>query len=406
MKKTDAFMKAIVGVLCGVVALYLVFSILQGADASYTTYKAVRYEVGDGLSTSGFVVREEQVLTSPKTIVVLTCGEGQRVAVGGTVASSYADESARHRQTQIDAMEEELAQMQYAYDYSGSESNSATLDNEIVQTVQTINTFVARQELGAAQSNAEQLKSLVLRRYITSADAETLYQRILKTEAELNALRSQSQTVSTEITVDRAGYFSGTVDGFESLLTPTFVEEASVGEVEEMFRRQPGKPAGAIGRLATNPRWYYVTVVETEALSDCEVGDYVSVQFAYDFYDSLQMRVSRISRDEDGKCVLVLTTDRYMQTAVSGRQQSAEIVFSSKSGLRVPKSAIYVDENGVSGVYILSGARAVWKPVELLFDSGEYFLVREDKSTTTNLWPDDEIILTTEEIYNGKVMQP
>ena len=48
----------------------------------------------------------------------------------------------------------------------------------------------------------------------------------------------------------------------------------------------------------------------------------------------------------------------------------------------------------------------MWKPVELLFDSGEYFLVREDKSTTTNLWPDDEIILTTEEIYNGKVMQP
>lgn len=398
-------MKAVVGVLCAVVALYIVFSVLKGVGSSYTTYKAVRFEVGDGITTSGFVVRDEQLLTSSKSIVVLTRAEGARVSAGGSVASSYADESARRRQAQIDAKEDALAQMQYAYAYTGSDTGGTTLDTEIVQNIQLINTFLTRQDLSAAQSTAEQLKSLVLRRYITTADAEVLHQSILKTEAELTALRSQSQTAAEQITVDRAGFFSGTADGFESLLTPEFVETATVAQIAAMQTRHPAAPANAIGRLATDPRWYYITTAETESLGSCKVGDYVTVQFAYDFYDALQMRVSRIGEDEDGKCVLVLTTDRFMQTAVSCRQQSAEIIFRNRAGLRVPKNAIYVNDEGESGVYVLSSARAVWKPVELLIDSGDFFLVREDRSSTNNLWPDDEIILTSEPLFDGKVLE-
>ena len=404
MKKSDSFMKVIVGVLCGVVALYIAFAVLKSAGNSYTTYKAVRYEVGDGITTTGFVVRNEKVLTSTKSIVVLTRGEGERVAAGGVVAKSYTDESARHRQAQIDAKEDELAQMQYAYSYSGADNGGVNLDNEIVQTVQSINGYLARQDLSAAEVSAEQLKSYVLRRYITSADVETLHERILKTQAELDALKAQAQSASSEITVAEAGYFSGSADGYESLLTPDFLQEANVSQVNQIPTMQHPVPGGAIGRLVTDARWYYLCVVETSSLRDCKEGDYVTVQFAYDFYFDLQMRVSRIGKDEDGSCVLVLTTDRFAQTAVSGRNQSAEIVFSTKTGLRVPKSAILVNEEGVSGVYVLSGVRAVWKPVEILFDSGEFFIVKEDRSSTANLWPDDEIILTSEELFDGKVI--
>lgn len=404
MKKTDTYMKLIVGVLCAVVVSYIVFSILQNIGSSYTLYKAVRYEVGDGISTSGFVVRQEELLTSDKDIVVLTRSEGERVGVGGIVATSYTDEAARRHQAQISAMEEELAQMQSALGYSGSESSGAALDSQIVEQVQEINTCVARQDFSAADSAAEQLKSYVLRRYITSADAETLRTRIARTEAELSALKAQSQYVSENITVSKPGYFSGTADGFESLLTPEFADSAGVAEVEAMLRRQPTAPQNAIGRLITNPRWYYLTVVETDSLKGCKVGSYVTVQFAYEFYNTLSMRVNRIGKNENGKCVLVLTTDRFLQSASSSRQQSAEIIFSSIQGLRVPKSAIRVDEDGVGGVYVLSGALAVWKPVDILYEVGDFFIVREDKSSTDNLWPDDEIMITEQELYDGKVV--
>ena len=65
---------------------------------------------------------------------------------------------------------------------------------------------------------------------------------------------------------------------------------------------------------------------------------------------------------------------------------------------------MYVNENGESGVYVLEGAEARWKTVNILYEDGESFLVELDKSSTRNLWPEDEIILTTDTIFEGKVM--
>ena len=115
------------------------------------------------------------------------------------------------------------------------------------------------------------------------------------------------------------------------------------------------------------------------------------------------MKVERISPTENDRCILVLSSDAYIQNAVSTRTQTADLVFADRSGLRVPKTALYVNE-GTSGVYVLEGAEAKWKPIEILYDNGDSFIVVLDKSSTRNLWPEDEIILTTEEIFNGKVM--
>ena len=55
----EKFLKAVIITICVVVASYLVFSVTTRSESSITTYKAVRYEVGDGITTSGFVVRSE-----------------------------------------------------------------------------------------------------------------------------------------------------------------------------------------------------------------------------------------------------------------------------------------------------------------------------------------------------------
>ena len=70
----------------------------------------------------------------------------------------------------------------------------------------------------------------------------------------------------------------------------------------------------------------------------------------------------------------------------------------------MPKTAIYY-VNGETGVYILESARADWKEVEIVYEYGSDYLVRWDNSDTDNLWPKDEIILTSEDIKDGKVME-
>ena len=403
MKQGDLYLKILVIALSMMVAVYFLFSILKSPDSTYETYTAVLYEVGDGISTSGFVVRDEKVLTSTEKIVALTRSEGERVGKGQVVANCYSDAQAQERQSQIDALEEELEQMEYAYSFSSANAESASLDADIVRLMNEVSVYVNRGELDFASGSAEELKSYVLRRYVTDDSANALWKRITETKDKLSDLYARSGQKQT-ITVDEAGYFSGTVDGYETVLTPEFVQTATVSQVEGLEQAAQSQQGDEIGKLVRDARWYYVTVVDTESIQSCSKGDIYPVHFAYDFYDDVNMRVARIGEDEDGKCVVMLTTDDYMQDAITLRQQSADIVFGYKSGLRVPKEAIHVDEDGVSGVYVLQGAEAEWKPVQIIYDNGESYIVKLDKSSTDNLWPDDEIILTDYEIYDGKVM--
>jgi putative membrane fusion protein len=318
------------------------------------------------------------------------------------VASTFKDAAARERQARIDELEKDLSQMEYAYSYSSSDSDSATLDSDIQRLIHEVSVYAARREYSFADGASEQLKPYILRRFITSEDAETLWARISDTRSTLNTLYAEAKAESGSIKAQTAGYFSSVTDGLEEELTPDFLMNAMPGQFQA-YENRPLADTGAVGKLVTSIKWYYACVVQTDSLRNLREGDRVEVSFAYDFPSTIRMRVERISRAEGDNCLLVLSSDQYIQNAVTTRRQSADLIFDTKSGLRVPKTAIYVVD-GESGVYVLEGAEARFKPVTILYDNGESFVVALDKSSTKNLWPEDEIILTTEELFEGKVM--
>lgn len=55
-------------------------------------------------------------------------------------------------------------------------------------------------------------------------------------------------------------------------------------------------------------------------------------------------------------------------------------------------------------MYILEGTLAKWKPITILHDTGESYVVTLDTSSTNNLWPGDEMIINAKNLYDGKVV--
>ena len=79
-KQGDLYLKIVSIVLAGIVVAYLVLSVLFGSGgSSYTLETAVRCEAGDGQTVSGFVVREEEIITASQPVVVCALTEGERV---------------------------------------------------------------------------------------------------------------------------------------------------------------------------------------------------------------------------------------------------------------------------------------------------------------------------------------
>lgn len=403
MKQGKIYTKVILWLFLGAVVCYFGYYIFSAVYAPLTTATAIEYEAGSGSYTTGYVVREEQVVLSHYDITTLLVAEGERVSMGQSLATGYRSTDAQDRQGQIQELEHQLEQLQYAYAYSADAADQAVLDSEIQLQLEDMNQYVARRDMNSAVDRSASLKGLILRRTSSDADNAAMSQRIADLKQQLEDLRAASSADTRTVAADRSGFFSGTVDGFESVLTVDALRKLTLAQLQSLEPEEV--PETAIGKIIPSSTWYYVTSVPASLLQDVRKGDAVPVTFASVSNDNLTMTVERLGDEENGQQLLVLSCDRYMQDMTLLREQSADVVFSSYSGLRVPKDAIRVTEDQRTGVYILEGSAAVWKYVTLLHDNGESYVVELDKSSTDNLWPGDEIIVGGRDLYNGKVVR-
>ena len=401
MKQGKSYFTVILWILLAAIAAYFGYNVVSSLYAPLMTATVTPYEAGAGYYASGFVVREEELLYSQYGTTVLNCAEGAHVAANDTVATGYRSEDAKTRQTRIDELSGQIEQLQYAWSAVSSVYDQAALDADIAGDLAQLSRYLALRDMNSVSDLSPELKGLILRRTGSDSDSGSLQARISTLQAELETLEAQSAGDTSAILAGKAGTFSAAVDGYESVLTPERLMEMTVAEFESV---QPDETdANTIGRLVTSATWYYACVVPASELSGVEEGNRATLTFARDYYQPVTMRVARLGGNEAGSRLLVLSSDRALQNVTLLRQQSAEIVFTSYSGLRVPKSAVRV-ENGQTGVYILEGTLAKWKPITILHDTGESYVVTLDTSSTNNLWPGDELIINAKNLYDGKVV--
>lgn len=402
-KQGEFYLKLISILLAVVIAAYVLFSVILNSGSSYALETAVYCEVGDGVTVSGFVVRSEEVLVSNSPIVVCELTEGERVGGGQRVATGYQSGSARENREELNSLKKQRDQLAYAAEGSDS-SNAATLDGDISGMIINLAVQTSQQRFSAARATASELEPLVLRRSVSGDDSALIRQRISDIDQRISVLSAQTSTGATAITVAESGYFSEQADGLERILTPERVQTMSLSELRALEEGEYSTPDHAIGRLIQGQKWYFIAEIPQARAEQCEEGDRLTVNFADGALQGLRMRVERLGAVEDGSCVIVLSCEKMLQNVTALRRQTVDIVFDTYEGLRVPKAAIYYVD-GETGVYILESARADWKEVEIIFEYGNDYLVRWDDSDTDNLWPKDEIILTAEDISDGKVME-
>lgn len=403
MKQGKLYTKFILWLFLAAVVCYFGYYVFSAIYAPLTTVTAIEYEAGAGAYTTGYVVRQEEPILSTYEITTLLVAEGERVRAGQAIATGYRDEDAQNRQSQIDELEHQLEQLEYAGAYSSDASDQAQLDSEIQSTLVNMSKYIARRDMNSIGDHSASLKGLIIRRTSSTEDNEAMDERIAQLSEELEQLRSDSSADTRTMASTGAGYFSGSVDGYEKVLTPLVLDTITAQELDGL---EPGQISeNAVGKLITSSTWYYATTVDADLLQGVSIGDQLSVSFSALNQEQLTMSVYRLGEESQGQRLLILSCDRYLQDVTLLRAQSADVIFSSYTGLRVPKDALRVTEDQRTGVYVVEGNNAAWKYVNLLYDNGESYVVELDKSSTDNLWPGDEIIVGAKDLYNGKVVR-
>lgn len=388
-------------VLLLAVLTYLGLNIYDAVANPFKTAYAVRFESYDYETVSGLVVRDETVVTYDRTVVNITRSEGEKVGKGQTLAVVYQSSDAETRQEELDKLESRLSLLSSAVSASGSVTAVSQLDERIISSILDVNSAVATRSLKDISDQSDRLKNLVFTREHSYSDTSELQEEMADIQSRINQLQALSQSETTAISAPVAGLYSAYVDGYESALTPELLDQATVSTLEEAQNSKTSSPAN-IGKLISGSRWYYLTVMEADLAYS--LGSSITVRLTQDSDYTFDMDVERIGPNESGRCAVVLSCDRHMSELTMYRQLELDVIFESYTGLRVPKKAIKMDEDGGVFVYVMEGINIKQKYVDIISETGSFYVVTEDRSSTSNLWSGDEVVVSGRGLYDGKVI--
>ena len=387
--------------------------------------RAYRYEVELSTALSGYVVRDETVLPDDTSgLLQQQRTEGERVSAGGVVALVYADQASLELQQQIQSLQTQIEQLQYAEEAALGAEVSLRLDAQILQTIRNYRGALAADRLDTAEDYGDELRSLVMKRDYTYSDTADLSARLSELQSQVNTLQAQAGSSVRRITAPESGLYSAVVDGYETILTPENVEQLTPGQISALEPDESGLPNN-VGKLVLGDTWYYVAVVEESEAQTLEESGTLKLRFAKGVSQDLSVELIHVSEAENGRVAVVFRGDTYLSGLTLLRQQSAEVIRQTYTGIRVPKEAVRVrertvtDEDGTestvneTGVYCIVGMEARFKPVDVLYSGEDFALVRSTLDTAEEvtksqeeirLRAGDEVIITAYELYDGKIM--
>ena len=265
------------------------------------------------------------------------------------------------------------------------------------------------------------LKSNVLKRGYTYGDGLTpadLTAQLQALSGQLSALRQQSAAATTRVTAPQSGVFSNLVDGYEALLTPESVFQLTAEDLDALTDRPAAQAAVSTGKLITSNRWYFAANLPVQAAERLSEGGRATLRFTGDFSQDVAMTVEQIGPAQGERAPVVFSSDRYLAQTTLLRHQTAELIFDSWSGLRIPKAALHLleetrqdEETGEPytvtrlGVYALVAGRTEFKEVEVATEGDDYYVVRPVGSGRTALRAGDEIITQAIGIQDGQLLE-
>ena len=400
MKSSSAF-KVLSGVILAAVVLYFGAQADRYFTNPFSTTLTYQASSEDSIPMTGWLVREEETFHSDAATVTHSLREGERVGAHQTVAMAYDSDEALNTVTEINNLELQLQQLEFALTSYLDADAALKLDSSITGHILSL-----RQELsGGDYSSADvsALKAAVLKSSHSYDSAEEVQRSISAVEQEIASLRA-SLTGANAIEAPRSGTYSAVCDGYEGVLTADFLTGLTPSRLDNITA---GQNNGNVGKLIYGDTWYYAAAVDQEAAQRLQPGQRAILRLAKGMSQDAPVTVVSVSTPEDGRVAVVLSCNEYLAQTTQLRHQAAELILASYNGLRIPSTALRLDEDGQTGVFCVVGVSARFKPVSVIYQGNGYTLVEptREASGSAILRSGDEVIITANKLENGVVVR-
>lgn len=402
---SKAVIRFLVVTLTTVLAVALGYMAFLAVDVNRRTVQTVNVspstaEVGFTLDAMIFN-REALVLKERGQLCHVLVEDGEKVGRGENFAVCFSSEKDLQSYVELEELRERLGIVGLA---QRSETDVAALrriNSELIGVSGGLSSASGQGGILETGKEAELLE-LMLSRELCLGNSEKVDRLSDTLEAKVSAGEQQAGT-GKYITAEKSGYFSGLADGWEQVISLDKLLDFSFEEYAAAMKAGPLSidTDRVVGKMIYGYTWYLCAVTDADTAGHIGLGRDLDVIVSG---EERSMEVLSKEFSPDGTEVLITFECHVPLSDISvEREQRVTVVSETYEGFRVPSEAIRV-EDGVTGVYVLEGIRAEFKPVDIVYIGQDYYLVAGSDSDRDELFTNDAVIVGGKGLYDGKVV--
>lgn len=401
------FLKVLFALMAVFLIIYAGFQAWTFFYNPYQTEIAITYSVNEAIHVKGIAVRTETVIDDQYGGSVSYIHEdAAKVLKNKPVAYAHASSDTVKKMERAAELEKEISLLEEASaGVSQLYGSSEFINDQIGNSVLAYSNSISNKNYSDFISLKDDFLLSVNKKASITGEPNKFSERIALLKAEYDEIQNEiNSDEANTVTSPKTGYFISSVDGFENIINKENLFEKSVSEIEDIISQDVVAAEEKLGKIADNYKWYYVVSVSPEEAELFKVGKNVTVNFD-GIKDSVKLEIyEKIEDESSDNVIVVLLCKTFTSEFASIRQISADIVFSTISGLRISTDSIRFNENQQMGVFILDRSEVKFRAVEVIYSGSGYSIVKWNQGTKNALQLFDEVFIGGNDLYVGKVI--
>lgn len=355
-----------------------------------------------------FAVRDELLLEQNAGGTVVTLAEnGSAVAQGDPVALLFGDPAGAQAYSDASANRNELAVYKQLESLNFSSApDMDKLDKEIDGIFSLYLDHVSGEDYAAASQMLSQLRSKLAAKEIAVGGRLDFSAAINRLEAALAAYESD-EPVYKKLSVDSSGYFIGGADGFENNISYKNAPSAGPEDVRSALKSQAQNRGGDVyGRLVKEYKWYVLVCLDKQQAAQLKVDNMYSVKLE-NADEPLPFRLVSLNKGAEDEFAAVLQCNIMNRQVSAFRKGDIEIIYASKTGLKVNASAVRTLKNEATGkdekgVYIDKNGVVRFRRIDIIFWGDGYVIAGLTDKNELKMY--DQVIVSGRRLREGDII--
>ena len=332
--------KVLVILLAIAVIVYIATAVYMLIVDPTETYIVTQDTLAQEEENVGYIIREEKVVKGEnyENGIYAIASEGQRVAVKQSIFRYYSD-SEKEIKDQINGLSYKLQEL-LEQEKPIPSADIKSIEKQIEQKIQTINTLTNYQEIVEYKKNID---NLIIKKisFIGDATENSEIKQVIK---EKKALEAQLENGSEYQTAEIAGIVSYRVDGLEETLTLDKLDQITEKYLNDLDL-QTGKivsSSNECGKVINNFKCYIAVTLNSKEAMQAEIGDKVKLRITNN--EEIVAKIFKIN-EQSGKRTIIFETEQLTEDLINHRKIIVDVIWWDESGLKVPVQAL-TTQNG------------------------------------------------------------